>query len=147
MGLHGVVPKAFTRLSKKGVPYIGLIFSFVVGIILLFMGIIPALGNVYVMLASMACACGIVCVFFTVLSSFVYKKKFPDEYNRLSWKMPCKPLFFVIGIVGCLILFWSAFASDVTTLIATRLFFAVLMVFYQFYSKQNSEKLLREEEK
>ena len=99
------------------------------------MGTIAALGNVYVMLANVASACGIVCMFVTLISSWIYKKKYAEEYNAMPWKMPAKTLSVVVGLIGCAILMWSLFGSSIPTLVATLVVFALLLVFFQFYAK------------
>lgn len=144
MSLHGMVPKCFSKTNKANVPHVGLTFGFVIGILLLLMGIVPSLGNAYTMLANAATACGVTCMFFTVISSYVFKKKFADEYNKLAWHLPCKELFCAIGLIGCLILFWGSFSASLGTLICVIVFFALILLLYQFYSKPNSQKVAAE---
>lgn len=93
------------------------------------------------MLANAATACGVACMFITVISSWVYKKKFAEEYDGLVWKLPCKALICILGLAGCLILFWGSFSSSLETLICVIVIFAIILLFYQFYSKPNSEKI------
>lgn len=135
MAKEKAMPDVFAKLNKKGVPYVGVIFGLIVGIALVFMGTIAALGNVYVMLANVASACGIVCMFVTLISSWIYKKKYAEEYNAMPWKMPAKTLSVVVGLIGCAILMWSLFGSSIPTLVATLVVFALLLVFFQFYAK------------
>jgi len=139
MGIQGVVPKAFGKLNRFGVPHVGLIFSLIVGMVLILMGVIPALGNVYVMLTNISASFGVVAMCITVISSYVYKKKFPDEYGKLTWRLPCRNLFFIVSIVGGAILFWATFSSSIQTVIAVCVYLVILLLFYQFYSKPHSE--------
>lgn len=141
MGLQGVVPKIFSRLNRFGVPHVGLIFSLIIGLILIFMGVIPALGNVYVLLTNVAASFGVVAMCITIVSSFLYKKKFPDEYSRLPWKLPCKNLFVAVSILGGALLFWATFSSSTQSIIAVCIYLAVILLFYQFYSKPHTEKI------
>lgn len=90
MSFHGVVPKAFGKVNKRGVPHVGLTVAFVIGVLLLLMGIVPQFENAYTMLANVACACGIVCLIITVIASYAYKKRFPEEYAALPWKLQGK---------------------------------------------------------
>ena len=68
MAEQKVVPQIFGKANKNGVPYVGLTLGLVVGVLLVLMGVIPALGTVYTFLGGMSCACGVLCMFFTVLS-------------------------------------------------------------------------------
>ena len=120
-------------------PHVGLIFSLIVGMALILMGVIPALGNVYVMLTNISASFGVVAMCITVISSYVYKKKFPDEYGKLTWRLPCRNLFFLVSIVGGAILFWATFSSSIQTVIAVCVYLVILLLFYQFYSKPHSE--------
>lgn len=141
MSFHGVVPKAFGRTNRRGVPHVGLTVAFIIGVALMFMGIVPQLENAYTTLANVACACGIVCLIITVIASYVYKKKFAEEYAALPWKLRGKTVFFIIALLGCGIMFWSSFSSSLATVICVILFFAILLLFYQFYSKPHGELL------
>ena len=141
MSLHGMVPKCFAKTNKRNVPHIGLTVGFVIGILLLLMGIVPQFGNAYTMLANAATACGVACMFITVISSWVYKKKFAEEYSGLVWKLPYKALVFILGIAGCLILFWGSFSSSLETLVCVIVIFVIILLFYQFYSKPNSGRI------
>ena len=143
MSFHGAVPKVFGKTNKRGVPHVGLTVSFCIGIVLMLLGIVPQLGNAYTMLANVATACGIVCLIITVIASYMYKKKFADEYGSLPWKLKGKTFFFVIALIGCGILFYSSFVSSLSTAICIIIFFAVLMVYYQIYAKPNAEKIQR----
>ena len=143
MSFYGAVPKVFGKTNKRGVPHVGLTVSFCIGIVLMLLGIVPQLGNAYTMLANVATACGIVCLIITVIASYMYKKKFADEYGSLPWKLKGKTFFFVIALIGCGILFYSSFVSSLSTAICIIIFFAVLMVYYQIYAKPNAEKIQR----
>lgn len=146
MSFHGVVPKAFGKVNKRGVPHVGLTVAFVIGVLLLLMGIVPQFENAYTMLANVACACGIVCLIITVIASYAYKKKFPEEYAALPWKLKGKTFFFIIALIGCGVLFYSSFISSLETAICVIVFFVILMLFYQFYAKPNAAKMEREKE-
>ena len=101
MSFFGATPKVFGKTNRRGVPHIGLTVSYIIGVVLMLLGIVPQLGNAYTMLASVATACGIVCLIITIIASYMYKKKFADEYNALPWKLKGKTFFFIIGLIGC----------------------------------------------
>ena len=117
-----------------------------IGVLLLLMGIVPQFENAYTMLANVACACGIVCLIITVIASYAYKKRFPEEYAALPWKLKGKTFFFIIALIGCGVLFYSSFISSLETAICVIVFFVILMLFYQFYAKPNAAKMEREKE-
>lgn len=144
MSFYGAVPKVFGKTNKKGVPHVGLTVAFVVGVVLILLGIVPSLGNAYTMLANVACACGIVCLIITVIASYLYKKKFTEEYETLPWKLKGKTFFFIVALIGCGVMFYSSFISSLSTAVCVIVFFIILMLYYQFYAKPNGEKLAKE---
>ena len=146
MSFFGATPKVFGKTNRRGVPHIGLTVSSIIGVVLMLLGIVPQLGNAYTMLASVATACGIVCLIITIIASYMYKKKFADEYNALPWKLKGKTFFFIIGLIGCGVLFYSSFISSISTAICVVVFFVLLMIYYQLYAKPNAEKLKKERE-
>ena len=146
MSFFGATPKVFGKTNRRGVPHIGLTVSYIIGVVLMLLGIVPQLGNAYTMLASVATACGIVCLIITIIASYMYKKKFADEYNALPWKLKGKTFFFIIGLIGCGVLFYSSFISSISTAICVVVFFVLLMIYYQLYAKPNAEKLKKERE-
>ena len=125
MSFHGVVPKAFGKVNKRGVPHVGLTVAFVIGVLLLLMGVVPQFENAYTMLANVACACGIVCLIITVIASYAYKKRFPEEYAAPPWKLKGKTFFFIIALIGCGVLFYSSFISSLETAICVIVFFVI----------------------
>lgn len=141
MAGHGVVPKIFGKTNKRGVPFAGLTIGFVIGVVLCLLGISPALGNVYVLLANNACSCGILCLIIVTIASYMYKKKFPEEYEQLPWKLKGKTFFFIIALIGCGILAYSAFLASIGTAVFIIVFVIVVLIYYQVYAKPNSEKL------
>lgn len=141
MANHGAVPKIFGRTNKRGVPWAGLTLGFLIGTVLILMGISSSLGNVYVLLANNACSCGILCLIIVTIASFVYKKKFPEEYAALPWKLKGKTFFFIVALIGCGILAYSAFLASVGTIIFIVVFIIVVLIYYQLYAKPNGEKM------
>lgn len=144
MAGHGAVPKIFGKTNKRGVPWAGLTFGFVVGVILVLLGVSSALGNVYVLLANNACSCGILCLIIVTIASYMYKKKFPEEYAALPWKLKGKTFFFIVALIGCGILAYSAFLASIGTIIFIVVFVIIVLIYYQVYAKPNGEKLEKE---
>lgn len=144
MAGHGAVPKIFGKTNKRGVPYAGLTLAFVIGVILILLGVSDSLGNVYVLLANNACSCGILCLIIVTIASYVYKKKFPEEYAALPWKLKGKTFFFIVALIGCGILAYSAFLASIGTMIFIIIFVIVVLIYYQVYAKPNGEKLEKE---
>lgn len=140
MAGHGVVPKVFGKTNKKGVPWAGLTLGFVIGVVLSMLAISESLGNVYVLLANNACSCGILCLIIVTIASYVYKKKFPEEYAALPWKIKCKTPIFIVALIGCAILAYSAFMASIGTMIFIVAFVIIVLVYYQVYAKPRAEK-------
>ena len=135
MAEEKAVPKFFMKANKNGVPSNGLTFGLIVGICLIFMAVIPALETLYTILGGMSCACGVMCMFFTVISGWIYKKKFPEEHAALEWHLPARNVICCLGLIGTILLFAASFTSSIQTLVAMIIVFIIFILYYEFYTK------------
>lgn len=141
MANDGVVPKKFASISKKQVPWFGLVFAYVIAVIFVLTSLISALDNFYVMLAMIGCVAGTVCMLISIISSMRYKSLFPEEYAALPWKLPAKNLMVVIAFIGVAAIFYSIFSGDPGLLIPSAVFLLLIVAFFYLYSNKNMKKV------
>ena len=139
MAEDNTVPKVFGKLNKKGSPYVGLIAAYIVGVLLIFMGIVGAMADAYTMLANVGTAAGIIGMLVSVTAALRYKTRFPEEWAAMPWHCPGRGLMFVLAYAGIAILLYSLF-MDVKVLIWTAILMALLVAFYFGYAKPHYEK-------
>ncbi len=139
MSKDGAVPKKFSLVSKRKVPWFGLVFSYAVALIIIVIGSIGALGNLYGLLATLGSVAGTVCLTLSVISSTRYKKMFPEEYSKLPWKLPARSLLIVISYIGIAAMLFALFSADPMLLVPSGIFLLVIVAFYHLYSKKKME--------
>ncbi len=138
MAAEGALPESFTKLTKTSkVPWVTILISLGIAILLVIMANLGALENAYVTIGMTGVGMGIVCWLITLMAAVKYKSKFPREWDKLAWKLPSKirkPIF-VIAFIGILATFYMVFSSDPISILYVAICTAVMLLFYYFYSK------------
>jgi len=147
MAEDGVVPKVFAKLNKRHVPYMGLIFAYIIGVIIIIIGNVKTLDSFYVMIGTLACVVGTVCIIISVFSSLKYKSKFPEEWKNLPWHLPARNFMFAVAFLGCAVILYALFSSSPSVVGYSAIYILFLIAFYRLYSIPNIKKLGNEEGK
>ncbi|MFJ2503312.1 amino acid permease [Microbacterium sp. NPDC087592] len=106
---EGHAPKAFTRLTKRGVPLIALSVSILIGLVSLLTSVIAA-GTVYLVLVSIA-GFAVVAVWMSIVASqFFHRRKFVREGGDVSALAYRTPLYPALPIVAFSLLLLSVIA-------------------------------------
>lgn len=106
---EGHAPKAFTRLTKRGVPLIALSVSILIGLVSLLTSVIAA-GTVYLVLVSIA-GFAVVAVWMSIVASqFFHRRKFVREGGDVSALAYRTPLYPALPIVAFSLLLLSIIA-------------------------------------
>lgn len=106
---EGHAPKAFTRLTKRGVPLIALSVSILIGLVSLLTSVIAA-DTVYLVLVSIA-GFAVVAVWMSIVASqFFHRRKFVREGGDVSALAYRTPLYPALPIVAFSLLLLSVIA-------------------------------------
>lgn len=106
---EGHAPKAFTRLTKRGVPLIALSVSILIGLVSLLTSVVAA-GTVYLVLVSIA-GFAVVAVWMSIVASqFFHRRKFVREGGDVSALAYRTPLYPALPIVAFALLLLSIVA-------------------------------------
>nr|WP_262003138.1 amino acid permease [Microbacterium sp. Mcb102] len=110
---EGHAPKAFTRLTKRGVPLIALSVSILIGLVSLLTSVIAA-GTVYLVLVSIA-GFAVVAVWMSIVASqFFHRRKFVragGDVSALAYRTPLYPALPIVAF-SLLLLSIIAIAFD-----------------------------------
>ena len=134
------VPSVFGKLNKKGSPYIGIIISYIIAVLLIFMGTMGSLSGAYVMLANVGTVAGTLGMLVSVTAAWKYKDKFGEEWKNLPWHVPARGLVFAIAYIGIAIILYALW-SDIPTLLWSFALVALLLAFYFGYAKKHQKGL------
>lgn len=137
MAEEGAVPKVFMKLNKNQVPYVGVIFAWVFAMIMIIIGNIRVLENFYLELAMIACEIGAIAWFFSLVSAYLYKKKFPEEWSALPWHLPARPVLLPIAFIGWAVVMYALYSSDPPSIIYSAITLVIFVLIHQFYSKKH----------
>lgn len=138
MAQEHVVPSIFGKVSKKTrVPYVGLIFSYVIAIGIIALGSIGALEGVYLEICIVGSVVGTVCFFISLISSVKYKNKFNEEWKGLPWHLPARNILHPVAFLGVAALFYALFSSSPRSIITSAVVIGLMVVFYYTYSVKN----------
>ncbi len=137
MALEGALPKAFTKLTKSGVPLYATLISYGIAVALVFMANLGALSSIYVTISMTGVGLGVMTWLITLVTASKYKSTFPKEWSRLEWKLPEKfrNIIFPVAFIGCLTTIYMVFSSDPISIVYTGVATVILAIFYQVYSK------------
>lgn len=138
MAKDGALPGAFKKLANKTqVPWFGIIFSYIIALIIIFIGNIAVLESFYLELSMAGCILGTVCFFLSVISSYRYKQLFYDEWKALPWHLPGRAITIPLAVIGCLLTMYSIFSSDKLSFVYAGVIIILMIVFYHTYSMKN----------
>lgn len=136
---NGVAPTPFGRLSARGVPCNGLLYSCALLLIGVFM--LYADGNVmkvFTIVTTVSSICFIFVWAMILVAYLRYRRRFPQAHQQSSYKMPAG----IVMSYACLAFFLFAlylFSQQTETLIgmiATPVWFIMLTLWLPFYRKQ-----------
>lgn len=141
MAKEKAIPHIFAKEDKKGNPWFGILFSAVVAIVIAIMGSVGgAFGNFYLTVCTLGSVCGALNMTICLTSSFLYKKKYPKEWEGLCWHMPLRKITYPLAFLGCIILFIALYAGDIGALIPSVILVALIIAFYFLYSAKHIDK-------
>lgn len=136
---HQLLPKFFTRVSKKGIPVNSLLFScgiFLIGLLANFL--VPDAGKLFELIASITTVCFLFVWSTIVASHLKFKKKQPDAKSTL--KMPFYPVSNIL-----LLVFFAAVAVLLSYNPSTRFstilgagWFVVLLIAFQLLKRKKA---------
>lgn len=99
--------KAFTKLSKQGIPLNALLFTALLILITPFISLIPAVSNGFVFITSVATNLFIVVYVVTLLTYLKYRKS--KDYMADGFKAPAPGVLIPVAILGFGLIFVSLF--------------------------------------
>ena len=92
MAVEKALPPVLAKVDKKGNPYVGVIFGYIVAVIIVLIGSFEALENFYLTIATLGSVAGTLNMTICLIASFLYKRKFPEEWANLCWHMPLRKI-------------------------------------------------------
>ena len=135
MAIDGVVPAVFAKLNSKKVPWVGMVVAYVIALVFVFGAFLVDLESFYVVLGMVACVLGSLTILISLVSSMLYKHKFPEEYAKLAWRLPVRWIMYPLSFIGTLLLIYSILESSHSATIYTSIVtIGLILVFYRFYS-------------
>ena len=140
MAVEKALPPVLAKVDKKGNPYVGVIFGYIVAVIIVLIGSVEALENFYLTIATLGSVAGTLNMTICLIASFLYKRKFPEEWANLCWHMPLRKITYPLAFIGCIALFISLYAGAISALIPSVIFVALIILFYLFYSSKHIDK-------
>lgn len=141
MAKEKAIPGIFAKEDKKGNPWFGILISAGLAIIIAIMGSAEgALADFYRTLCTLGSVCGALNMTICLLSSFLYKRKYPKEWEKLCWHMPLRKITYPLAFVGCIILFIALYAGDISALIPSIILIALIIAFYFLYSAKHIDR-------
>lgn len=140
MAVEKALPPVLAKVDKKGNPYVGVIFGYIVAVIIVLIGSFEALENFYLTIATLGSVAGTLNMTICLIASFLYKRKFPEEWANLCWHMPLRKITYPLAFIGCIALFISLYAGAISALIPSVIFVALIILFYLFYSSKHIDK-------
>lgn len=141
MAEDGALPKFFGKLNKRKVPWAGLLFAYVIALGIIVIGNLRALESFYLMIGILGCVVGTVTIIISVISSLLYKRRFPEEWKALPWHLPMRKVMFPLAFIGCGMILYSLFSSSPTVIPYSIGFIALLVIFYKLYSAKGMKKV------
>ncbi len=139
MGEKGVLPLAFSQLSKKSsIPRFSTLVVWFISLCLILLGWRQP-DIIYVYLSLLLVFCWSLTWFITLLAAIAYRKKYPEEISNLKWRQPAFPLFPILGLAGVAIIMYGAFQAALISLLIGLAFLGLLVMYYFFCGKKNME--------
>lgn len=136
-----LLPAFFTKVSKKGIPLRALLFSSAIFCIGLFANfLVPDAAKLFQIIASITTVCFLFVWSTIVLSHLIFKKKNPDMKSGM--KMPFYPIsnYFLLAFFAVVFIFLFINPSTRVSGILGIIWFAALLLIYQFYIKKQLAK-------
>lgn len=134
MSQEKAVPDIFSKRDKKGNPWVGALFAYLVAIAIVIIGNFKALDNFYLTICTLGSVAGAINMTICLISSYLYKKRFPEEWESICWHIPLRKIMYPIAFIGCGMLFIALYASSIEAIIPSIIFVVLILLFYKFYS-------------
>lgn len=147
MAKDGVLPQAFTKINKHGVPWVGAMFAWLVAIVIIMIANIRLLEEFYLTMCMAGSAMGVICFLISTVSSYRYPKLFYNEWKSLSWHLPARSLLIPVAFIACFLAFYAIYSSDPISIIYTGVILAFFIIFYYTYSARNLKNLEEDKSK
>jgi len=142
MGRSHILPPVFSHVNKYRVPGFSTILVWAISAVLILIGTQNP-DIVYVTLSLLLVFCWVVTWLLGLISSILYRSRFPDEIKALPWKQPLYPLFPIIGFIGVGIITYGTFKGAELSILYGLLFLAALVIYYYAYGKKHMDKAAR----
>ena len=134
MSEEKAVPDIFSKKDKKGNPWVGVLFAYLVAILIVVISNFKSLDNFYLTICTLGSVAGALNMTICLTSSYLYKKRYPKEWENICWHMPFRKIMYPIAFIGCGMLFIALYASSIEAIIPSIIFVVSILLFYKFYS-------------
>jgi len=139
MGRSHILPRVFSHVNQHRVPGFATVLVWVISVVLVLVGSKNP-DIVYVTLSLLLVFCWAVTWTLGMISSVLYRSRYPQEIRGLPWKQPLYPLFPIIGFIGVAIIMYGTFKGAEMAILYGVIFVAALAIYYYAYGKQHVDK-------
>lgn len=132
---EGMLPKFLGVINTKTLAPVNAIFVIWVATVLL---IIVGQFNpdfIYVELTNQLVIAWLFSWGLTLIAGVLYRLRYKDEINKLSWRQPLFPLFPILGFSGILAIMYGSFVNDLWTLVRGGVWLSILFVVFYVFNK------------
>lgn len=138
MAEERVIPPIFSKVSKKTrIPWFSIVFAWIIGVLLIILGNIRAFESAYVELCMAGSEMGVIAWIICLLAAAKYKQKFPEEWEKLPWKVPARAVFIPVAFAAAFITMYALVSGDPQSILYTAVSCIVLLLVYYGYSKKH----------
>ncbi|MDC7247313.1 MAG: hypothetical protein PQJ35_03135, partial [Sphaerochaetaceae bacterium] len=73
----------------------------------------------------------------SLVASYQYPRKFPEEWKALPWHMPVRKVTLPVAFAGWAVIMFALYQSDPGSMIYFLVSLVVLIIVYNAYSKKH----------
>lgn len=139
LGSSKILPPAFSRVNKFQVPGFASVLIWLISCALILFGVYFP-DQAYLIYGMLLVFCWVVTWAFGLISSILYRKRYPEEVAKLPWKQPMFPVLPIIGLVALVVILYGTFGAAPQALIYGVIFVAVMSIYYFVYGKVHVTK-------
>ncbi|GED70011.1 amino acid permease [Brevibacillus reuszeri] len=133
---EGFLPAFFGYLHPKTkTPLYGILFVWACSVALVILGSLNP-DFLYVELSNQLVLSWMVSWTLALIAAVLYRKKHPDEIERLPWKQPLYPLFPILGFIGIGIVCYGSFVGSPMTLLRGAIWMGALFIVFKLFQKK-----------
>lgn len=133
---EGFLPAFFGYLHPRTkTPVYGILFVWACSVALVILGSLNP-DFLYVELSNQLVLAWMVSWTLALIAAVLYRKKHPDEIERLPWRQPLYPLFPILGFIGIGIVCYGSFVGSPMTLLRGAIWMGALFLVFKLFQKK-----------